>query len=66
MANGQRGEIGGYTVWNLSANYGLQACACNLFVAAKNLTDKLYIADMSRGLIPGMPRLLQAGFEIRF
>jgi len=66
VANGQRGRIGGYTVWNLSANYGLQACACNLFVAAKNLADKLYIADMSRGLIPGMPRLLQAGFEIRF
>jgi len=66
VASGQRGEIGGYTVWNLSANYGLQACDCNLFVTSKNLTDKLYIADMSRGLIPGMPRLLQAGFEIRF
>jgi len=66
VANGQRGEIGGYTVWNLAANYGLDACDCRLFVTAKNLTDKLYIADMSRGLIPGMPRLVQAGFELRF
>ena len=66
VANGQRGEIPGYTVWNLAANYGLEACDCRLFVTAKNLTDKLYIADMSRGLIPGMPRLVQAGFEVRF
>jgi Fe(3+) dicitrate transport protein len=44
----------------------LQACDCRLFATAKNLTDKLYIADMSRGLIPGMPRLVQAGFEISF
>ena len=66
VANGQRGEIAGYTVWNLAVNYGLQACDCRLFVTAKNLTDKLYIADMSRGLIPGMPRLVQGGFEFRF
>ena len=66
VANGQRGEIPGYTVWNLAANYGLDACDCKLFVTAKNLTDKLYIADMSRGLIPGMPRLVQAGFEFKF
>jgi Fe(3+) dicitrate transport protein len=66
VANGQRGEIPGYTVWNLTANYGLDTCDCKLFVTAKNLTDELYVADMSRGLIPGMPRLLQGGFEVRF
>jgi Fe(3+) dicitrate transport protein len=66
VANGQRGEIPGYTLWNLTANYNLQACDCTFFATAKNLGDKLYIADMSRGLIPGMPRLLQAGFEVRF
>jgi Fe(3+) dicitrate transport protein len=66
VASGQRGEIPGYTIWNMTANYALQACDCRLFATAKNLTDKLYIADMSRGLIPGMPRLVQAGFEISF
>jgi len=66
VANGQRGEISSYTVWNLTANYALQACDCKLFVTAKNVSDELYVADMSRGLIPGMPRLLQGGFEIRF
>jgi len=65
-ADGQRGEMPGYTVWNLTANYALQACECTVFAAAKNLTDELYVADMSRGLIPGMPRLVQAGFEVKF
>jgi len=64
--NGQRGEMPGYTVWNLTANYALPACDCKLFAAAKNLGDKLYVADMSRGLIPGMPGTVQAGFEFRF
>jgi Fe(3+) dicitrate transport protein len=65
--NGQRGRIPGYTVWNLSANYDLgRLCDCTVFATAKNLGDKLYVADMSRGLIPGMPRMVQAGFEVRF
>jgi len=67
VPSGQRGEIPGYTVWNLSANYDLSGpCNCTLFFTAKNLSDKSYLADMTRGLIPGMPRLLQGGFEIRF
>jgi Fe(3+) dicitrate transport protein len=66
IANGQRGEMPGYTVWNLTANYDLSLCNCTVFAAAKNLGDELYVADMSRGLIPGMPRLVQAGFEVRF
>ena len=64
--NGQRGEMPSYTVWNATANYSLGFCDCRVFVAAKNLTDKLYIADMSRGLIPGMPRLVQGGIDVRF
>ncbi|MGI9246274.1 MAG: TonB-dependent receptor family protein, partial [Steroidobacteraceae bacterium] len=65
-ASGQRGRMPGYTLWNLTANYPLTACDCTVFATAKNLTDELYVADMSRGMIPGMPRLLQAGFELRF
>jgi Fe(3+) dicitrate transport protein len=66
IASGQRGEMPGYTVWNLTANYGLRACDCTVFATAKNLTDELYVADMSRGLIPGLQRAVQAGFELRF
>jgi Fe(3+) dicitrate transport protein len=65
-ANGQRGEMPGYTVWNLSANYPVAAWNCNLFLTVKNLTDELYVVDMSRGLVPGMPRLVQGGFAVRF
>jgi Fe(3+) dicitrate transport protein len=65
-ANGQRGEMPSYSLWNLSANYALPFCDCKLFATAKNLTDELYVADMSRGLIPGMPRIVQAGFDIAF
>jgi Fe(3+) dicitrate transport protein len=66
VASGQRGEMPGYTVWNLTANYDLPLCNCTVFATAKNLGDTLYVADMSRGLIPGMPHLVQAGFEVRF
>jgi Fe(3+) dicitrate transport protein len=66
VASGQRGRIGGYTVWNATANYVLPVCDCTAFLAGKNLGDKLYVADMSRGLTPGMPRLVQAGLSFRF
>jgi Fe(3+) dicitrate transport protein len=64
--NGQRGEMPGYTIWNLSANLPLDAWNVNLFLTVKNLTDELYVVDMSRGLVPGMPRLVQGGFSIGF
>jgi Fe(3+) dicitrate transport protein len=37
-----------------------------LFVTAKNLLDELYLVDRSRGMIPGSPRLVQAGLSTRF
>jgi Fe(3+) dicitrate transport protein len=64
--NGQRGEMPGYTVWNLSANYPVDAWNLNLFLTVKNLTDEIYVVDMSRGLVPGMPRLVQGGFSVSF
>jgi Fe(3+) dicitrate transport protein len=64
--NGQRGEMPSYTLWNLSVNYPLEQWDTNLFVTVKNLTDELYIVDMSRGIVVGMPRLVQGGFEVRF
>jgi Fe(3+) dicitrate transport protein len=35
-------------------------------VTLKNVGDTLYIADRSRGLLSGVPRLLQAGIRVRF
>jgi Fe(3+) dicitrate transport protein len=64
--NGQRGLIPSYTVWNISAQYDVPGTGLSVFTTLKNATDELYVVDMSRGLIPGMPRLVQAGFEYRF
>jgi Fe(3+) dicitrate transport protein len=65
VANGQRGRIGGSTVFNVTTEYDFQN-GLAVFASAKNLTDKLYIADLSRGIVPGSPRLMQVGFDYRF
>jgi Fe(3+) dicitrate transport protein len=64
--DGQRGELPAHLTWNASANYQLPVFNAGLFVTVKNVTDRLYIADRSRGLLPGMPRLIQAGLKLRF
>jgi len=64
--NGQTGEIAGYTVWNAALNYRLPAARFGVFVTAKNLFDEVYIADRTRGILPGAPRLVQAGVEYTF
>ena len=63
-ADGQRGLIPGYTVWNASANYDLGRTT--LFFTVKNLLDDVFIVDRARGILPGSPRLLQAGIRTRF
>ena len=62
--DGQRGLIPASTVWNATVNYDFRRVS--LYVSGKNLFDALYIADRSRGLIPGPPRLVQAGISTRF
>ncbi|MGQ0585928.1 MAG: TonB-dependent receptor family protein [Gammaproteobacteria bacterium] len=64
--NGQAGEIASYTIWNAALNYRLPATGFGVFVTAKNLLDKTYIADRTRGILPGAPRLVQAGVEYTF
>jgi Fe(3+) dicitrate transport protein len=63
-ADGQRGLIPSYTIWNLALSYDLPKVT--FFVTAKNLFDELYLADRSRGMLPGPPRLVQAGLATRF
>jgi Fe(3+) dicitrate transport protein len=64
--DGQRGLIAAQTTWNAAANYRIPTFDATLFVTVKNVLDTLYIADRSRGLLPGTPRLLQAGVKVRF
>ena len=64
-ANGQRGQIDAYTVWNAALNYRFDK-ALTGFVALKNITDEVYIVDLTRGIQVGMPRLVQAGMRYAF
>jgi Fe(3+) dicitrate transport protein len=63
-ADGQRGLVPAYTIWNLALTWDLRHLG--FFVTAKNLLDELYLADRARGMIPGPPRLVQAGVTARF
>lgn len=63
-ADGQRGLLSGYTLWNAAANYPVRGSV--IFVAVKNLFDRTEIADRSRGILPTAPRTFQAGIKVRF
>jgi Fe(3+) dicitrate transport protein len=63
-ADGQRGLIPAYTVWNAAVNYTVNRST--LFLTVKNIGDSLFIVDRTRGILPGSPRLVQAGIRIGF
>ncbi len=64
--NGQTGKIAAYTIWNATLNYHLKPQNTTLFITVKNLADKTYIVDRTRGILPGSPRLVQAGLKYSF
>ena len=63
--DGQKGEISAYTVWNAALNYRFDK-ALSAFVTGKNLLDKTYVVDRTRGILVGMPRLIQVGVKYAF
>lgn len=65
-ANGQRGLIDSATILNLAANFTPSGGDTTFFVTVKNVTDELYIVDRARGVLPGAPRLWQAGVSLAF
>jgi Fe(3+) dicitrate transport protein len=62
--DGQRGLIEGYTVWNAAVNYPVGPAT--FFVTVKNLLDDVFIVDRVRGILPGSPRLMQAGLRFKW
>lgn len=66
VPDGQQGPIPARTVWNAALNYSLGAAGSTLFVSVNNLFDRLYIADRTRGLLPGLPRTVHAGLSQSF
>jgi Fe(3+) dicitrate transport protein len=65
-ADGQRGLIDAATILNLAANVTPGGGDTTFFVTVKNVTDELYIVDRARGILPGAPRLWQAGVSFEF
>lgn len=65
-ADGQRGRIDGSATWNAGVNVQALPGRLHLFAAAYNVADRLYIADRSRGILPGPPRRIQAGMRLMF
>ncbi len=63
---GEAGKVP--SVWLLSAraNYNIPNTDYTLFVSGYNLEDKLYIADLSDGIKPGMGRTIMGGFKLKW
>jgi Fe(3+) dicitrate transport protein len=64
--NGRQGIIPQYAVWNISANHRIKPRHLTAFFTVKNLFNKVYIVDRSRGILPGSPRLVQTGLRWDF
>lgn len=64
--DGQRGRIDDWLELNLALSYGPPNGNWEIFTTVKNLANATIIVDRSRGILPGMPRLVQAGARIRF
>jgi Fe(3+) dicitrate transport protein len=66
VPDGQQGPIAANTLWNVAANWTTAPLGTTLFATVKNVFDTLIVVDRSRGLLPGLPRLVQLGVERNF
>jgi len=64
--DGQRGVLPPALIWNATLNYPVERWRSTMFLTTKNAFDRLYITDRVRGILPGAPRLLQAGLRFTF
>jgi Fe(3+) dicitrate transport protein len=64
--NGQIGKIADYVVVNFATTYHVKAIHTDFFAQLKNMFDEDYVVDRTRGILPGAPRLVQAGFKVAF
>ncbi len=59
--DGQQGPIASSTIWNLGLWQEIPAIGVELSLGIKNLFDRLYVVDRSRGLLPGPARTVSLG-----
>lgn len=65
-SSGQFGQLGSYALINLAINYIPLDAPWSLFLTVKNAADRDYIADRTRGIQVGPPRLVQTGVNWMF
>ncbi|MFN3514983.1 MAG: TonB-dependent receptor family protein [Phenylobacterium sp.] len=65
-ADGQRGRIDSAWQWNLAAAWRVPNTRVKLTAAVRNLADKTYIVDRSRGVLVSEPRTAILGVELNF
>lgn len=66
VIDADRGRVPGRTLVSARAGYALPGTPVALWVQGRNLTDKLYISDVSDGLRPGAERTIVAGMTVKF
>ncbi|WP_052700530.1 TonB-dependent receptor domain-containing protein [Methylocucumis oryzae] len=64
--NGQFGKIDEYVIVNFATTYHVKPINTDFYVSLKNMLDEEYVVDRTRGILPGAPRLVQAGFKVNF
>ncbi|CAN5770096.1 TonB-dependent receptor plug domain-containing protein [soil metagenome] len=64
-ANGRRGLIPAYSVWNVTGGYPIARSGVTVTASVKNLLGTTYIASRRpEGIKPGLPRMLQIGARV--
>ena len=59
--SGQFGEIDGYAVWSATLNWEPEITGWSAYVTVKNISDRAYIVDRTRGILLGNPRQVVIG-----
>jgi Fe(3+) dicitrate transport protein len=64
--NGQVGALDATALVNLAVNYAVGDSGWTVYGTVKNATDRTYIADRTRGILPGAGRQVVLGASYRF
>ncbi len=66
IPNGQAGYIPSQIYFNSTINYKVEKWNSEFFATMKNIADRTFVVDRSRGILPGNPRIFQIGWVLNF
>lgn len=59
-------RLGGYTTLHLTTNYTAPGSGWTLYATLKNVLDREFLADRTRGILPGAGRQVVVGASYAF